>query len=126
MRKQILTLVGILVGVVSFAQSGHIMQGVGAVNMSMGRAATAQPLDVNGTIQWKPTALSAFDGKMASLSVGTFFSSPELSSSYGSMSGTIQDEHATSIMPAIAYVWSKLDCKHTFNSFNFWFSNWCS
>ena len=29
-----------------FSQAGHIMQGVGAVNMSMGGAATAQPLDI--------------------------------------------------------------------------------
>jgi len=123
MKKQFLTIIGILIGLISFAQSGHVMQGIGAVNMSMGGAATAQPLDINGAIQWNPAALSVFDGKAVSLSVGAFFSSPELTSSLpagmmgaGSpaVSGTIEDEHATSIMPAIAYVWSKPNSKHTF------------
>ena len=31
-----------------YGQAGHVMQGVGAVNMSMGGAATAQPLDISG------------------------------------------------------------------------------
>ena len=123
MRKQLLTILGILVGVLSFAQSGHIMQGVGAVNMSMGGAATAQPLDINGAILWNPAAISAFDDKIASLSVGAFFASPELSSSLpanamqpGSpaVSGTTKDELGTSILPALAYVWSKPNSKHTF------------
>ena len=64
-----------------YAQSGHIMQGVGAVNMSMGGASTAQPLDISGTMQWNPAALSVFDTKEIKLDVGLFFSSPELSSS---------------------------------------------
>ncbi|MDC9724145.1 MAG: hypothetical protein PSN34_15435 [Urechidicola sp.] len=34
----------------AFAQTGHLMQGVGAVNMSMGGAATAQPLDISGAM----------------------------------------------------------------------------
>ena len=33
------------------AQAGHIMQGIGAVNMSMGGAATGNPLDINGALQ---------------------------------------------------------------------------
>ena len=114
MRKQLITIISILIGLVSFAQSGHIMQGIGAVNMSMGGAATAQPLDINGAIQWNPATLSSFEGKTLSLSVGAFFSSPELSSSFGPMNGTTIDEHSTSIMPALAYVWSKPNSKHTF------------
>jgi len=123
MKKQFLTIIGIIIGLVSFAQSGHIMQGVGAVNMSMGGAATAQPLDINGAILWNPATLSSFNDKIISVSAGAFFSSPELSSSMpanmmwaGSpaVSGTIKDEHGTSIMPALAYVWSKPKSKHTF------------
>ena len=123
MKKQCLTILGILISSIMFAQSGHIMQGVGAVNMSMGGAATAQPLDINGAILWNPAAISAFDNKIISLSAGAFFSSPQLSSSIPAgmlgeempgVSGTIEDELGTSILPAIAYVWGKPESKHTF------------
>ena len=40
------------------------MQGVGSVNMSMGGASTAQPLDISGALQWNPASISAFDSKI--------------------------------------------------------------
>ena len=55
------------------------MQGVGAVNMSMGGAATAQPLDINGAIHWNPATLSNFNGKILSVSanaVSSLFATP--------------------------------------------------
>lgn len=91
--------------------------------MSMGGAATAQPLDISGAMQWNPAALSVFDSKSVKLDVGLFFSSPELSSSLpadmlfeGSpaVHGTTKDDRGTSIMPALAMVWGKPDSKHTF------------
>ena len=115
-----------------FSQAGHIMQGVGAVNMSMGGASTAQPLDISGAMQWNPATLSTFDNKIFKLDVGLFFSSPELSSSLpaGAMwsagdfgpgspasppvSGTTKDDRGMSPMPAIAMVWGKEGSKHTF------------
>jgi len=106
-----------------FAQSGHIMQGAGAVNMSMGGAATAQPTDINGALLWNPAAISAFNKKIISVNVGAFFASPELSSSLpagmmgpGSpaVSGTTKDDKGVSPMPALAMVWGKEDSKHTF------------
>jgi len=57
-----------------FSQAGHIMQGIGAVNMSMGGASTAQPLDISGAMQWNPATLSAFDSKILKLDVGLFLS----------------------------------------------------
>ena len=63
MRK-LLRLVVILFTTATFAQAGHIMQGVGAVNMSMGGASTAQPLDISGALQWNPAAISVFDSKI--------------------------------------------------------------
>jgi len=125
MKKQLITLSLLFISYAFFAQSGHIMQGVGAVNMAMGGAATAQPLDINGAILWNPAAIAAFDDKIISLSAGAFFSSPELSSSLSenmmwmgspAVSGKIEDEHGTSIMPALAFVWSKPDSKHTFGA----------
>ncbi|RED47389.1 OmpP1/FadL family transporter [Seonamhaeicola aphaedonensis] len=106
-----------------FSQAGHIMQGVGAVNMSMGGASTAQPLDISGAIQWNPATLSTFDGKIIKLDIGLFFSSPELSSSLPpgmlgagapAVSGTTQDDRGMSPMPALAMVWGNESSKHTF------------
>lgn len=103
------------------------MQGVGAVNMSMGGAATAQPLDINGALQWNPAAISVFDGKEISLSIGAFFSDPTLNSTVPEFdafgvptgnffSGTTNDDRGTSIMPALAFVWGKENSKHTFGA----------
>lgn len=117
-----------------FSQAGHIMQGVGAVNMSMGGASTAQPLDISGAMQWNPAALSTFNSKILKLDVGLFFSSPELSSTLppnmlwqpgdfgpgapGSpqVNGTTKDDRGMSPMPAIAMVWGKEGSKHTFGA----------
>ena len=48
MLNKLSKLVFLLFTSVAIAQTGHLMQGVGAVNMSMGGAATAQPLDISG------------------------------------------------------------------------------
>ncbi|WP_142783679.1 OmpP1/FadL family transporter [Changchengzhania lutea] len=115
----------LLFSTAAIAQSGHIMQGVGAVNMSMGSAATAQPLDISGALHWNPAAISTFDDKILKLDVGLFFSSPELSSSLPAgmlgpgapgVSGTTKDDRGTSIMPNLGYLWGKEGSKHTFGA----------
>ena len=103
----------------AMAQTGHLMQGVGAVNMSMGGAATAQPLDISGAMQWNPAALSVFDGTKLKLDIGAFFSSPTLYSTVptpdgGLFSGSTEDDRGTSPMPALAVAWGQEDSKHTF------------
>ena len=90
------------------------MQGVGSVNMSMGGASTAQPLDISGALQWNPASISTFDEKILKFDIGLFFSSPELSSTFGPFSGTTEDDRGLSPMPALAMVWGKPDSKHTF------------
>lgn len=114
MKKQIFMYCMLFISSAIFSQAGHIMQGVGAVNMSMGGAATAQPLDINGALQWNPAAISAFSGREVSLSAGLFFSDPTLKSSFGPFSGETADDRGTSIMPALAFVWGKEGSKHTF------------
>lgn len=125
MKSKILQIILILISSSVFSQAGHIMQGVGAVNMSMGGASTAQPLDISGALQWNPASISAFDSKIIKLDVGMFFSSPELSSTVPVfdntgmptgqfVTGTTKDERAASPMPALAMVWGKEDSKHTF------------
>lgn len=100
------------------AQTGHIMQGIGAQNMSMGGAATAQPLDINGALHWNPAGISAFNTKIFSANAGLFFSSPEVTSTVptpgGPMTGVTKDDRGVSIMPALAMVWGKKNSNHTF------------
>ena len=132
MKTTFLKLFVLLFSTAMFSQAGHIMQGVGAVNMSMGGAATAQPLDISGAIHWNPAALSTFDDKIIRFDIGAFFSSPELNSSLPSgmlyqagdfgpgspaspaVYGTTKDDRGVSPMPALAMVWGKPDSKHTF------------
>jgi long-chain fatty acid transport protein len=123
MKKILLQLCFSLFAIAAFGQAGHIMQGVGAVNMSMGGAATGQPLDISGALQWNPAAISTFDNTIIKLDIGLFFSSPELSSSLPAgmlgpgapaVSGTTQDDRGISPMPALAVVWGNADSKHTF------------
>jgi long-chain fatty acid transport protein len=118
----------LLFSTLAFSQAGHIMQGVGSVNMSMGGASTAQPLDISGALQWNPAAISVFDDKIIRFDIGMFFSSPELRSTApefdntgtptgNSFSGTTEDDRGVSPMPALAMVWGKEDSKHTFGAF---------
>lgn len=101
-----------------FGQAGHIMQGIGAVNMSMGGAATGQPLDINGALHWNPAGISVFDGLNLSANAGLFFSSPELKSTVptqqGPFSGVTEDDRGISVMPALAAVYGGAESKHTF------------
>ena len=125
MRIHSLTFVALLFSVKLFGQTGHILQGVGAKNMSMGGASTAQPIDISGALQWNPASISTFDGQIFKLDLGLFFSSPKLYSTVPEFnnlgqptgnffSGSTDDARGTSILPSIAYVWGKVDSKHTY------------
>ncbi len=127
MRKTFLNFSFLIFATAALAQSGHIMQGVGAVNMSMGGAATAQPLDISGALQWNPAAISTFDEKILKFDIGLFFSSPQLNSTVPEFdgtgqptgnffSGTTADDRGISPMPALAMVWGKEGSKHTFGA----------
>ena len=125
--KKIIIILGLgMLPVILFAQTGHLMQGIGAANMSMGGASTAQPLDINGALQWNPAAISAFDKKILSVNAGLFFSSPSLSStvptSEGPFTGVTKDDRGASVMPALAMVWGKKNSKHTFEQFSIGFA----
>ena len=107
----------------AFAQTGHLMQGVGAVNMSMGGAATGQPVDISGAMQWNPASLSAFDGSKLKFDLGMFKGTPTLYSSLpanamgeGSppVSGATESELGYNPMPALAFSWGREDSKSTF------------
>ena len=132
MLQKSIKLFFILLSSLAVAQTGHLMQGVGAVNMSMGGAATAQPLDISGAMQWNPAALSVFDGSILKIDVGMFKGTPTLYSSLpaGAMwsegdfgpgapaspptTGSTESELGYMPMPALAFAWGKEDSKHTF------------
>jgi long-chain fatty acid transport protein len=127
MKKILLQFCFLIFSTFAFSQAGHIMQGVGAFNMSMGGASTAQPLDISGALQWNPASISAFNDKIIKLDMGLFFSSPELYSTVPELnssgqptgnfySGTTKDDRGVSPMPALAMVWGKEGSKHTFGA----------
>ncbi len=127
MKAYFLRLCFLLIATATYSQAGHIMQGVGAVNMSMGGAATGKPIDISGAIQWNPASISTFDEKIIKFDIGLFFSSPELSSTVPEFddtgmptgnffSGTTEDDRGVSPLPAIAMVWGKEDSRHTFGA----------
>ena len=103
------------------------MQGVGSFNMSMGGASTGQPLDISGALQWNPASITVFDETIARFDIGLFFSAPELSSvvpEFDQMgqptgnffSGSTKDDKSASPMPALGFVWSNPDSKHTWGA----------
>ena len=124
MQNYLLKLFFLLFAAASYSQAGHIMQGVGAVNMSMGGAATGQPLDISGALHWNPAAISSFEENSVKFDIGLFFSSPELSSTvpeFDSMgmptgnffSGTTEDDRGISPLPNLAFVWASPESKHS-------------
>jgi len=132
MLNKLSKLVFLLFTTFAFAQTGHLMQGVGAVNMSMGGASTAQPLDISGAMHWNPAALSVFDGSILKFDIGAFEGVPVITSSLPSgamwpadaffpgspasppVTGTTDSELGWMPMPALAFAWGKEDSKHTF------------
>jgi len=125
MKKSILKICFLFAATTAFSQAGHIMQGAGAFNMSMGGASTGNALDITGALQWNPASISAFDENILKFDIGLFFSSPELSSSLPAgalgpgapaVSGTTEDDRGISPMPAFAMVWGSADSKHTFGA----------
>ena len=86
MKTTFIKLIVLLFSLGLYAQTGHIMQGVGSINMSMGGASTAQPLDISGAMHWNPAAISVFDDKILKFDLGLFFS---CQGSYHNISNTL-------------------------------------
>ena len=77
MRNFLLKFFFTLFAMAAYSQAGHIMQGVSSVNMSMGGAATGQPIDISGALHWNPASISSFEENSMRFDLGLFFSSPE-------------------------------------------------
>lgn len=127
MKQLIIFCISILVVTLTsaHAQVGHVMQGIGSVNMSMGGAATGQPTDISGALQWNPATITTFNSNVVKLDMGLFFSAPELSSSvpeFGAdgqptgniFSGKTMDDRGLSVMPSLSAVWGSEGSRHKF------------
>jgi long-chain fatty acid transport protein len=118
MKRSILFLSFAFCAFTAFAQTGHLMQGIGAFNMSMGGASTGQALDINGALQWNSAAISKFDKTVITVDVGLMFSSPTLYSTVttqdGSTSGSTDSELGPAPLPSLAVVFGRKESKHTF------------
>lgn len=125
MKTNLFTFFTLIFSIVVCGQNGHVLQGVGSVNWSMGGAATGQPIDIAGALQWNPAAISVFDDTSIKLDIGLFSTASDLFSSVPEfdsngmptgnfISGTTQGDRPSVPLPSLAFVYGKPDCKHTF------------
>ena len=119
MKKKILTIMLAMATSFAFAQTGHLMQGIGAFNMSMGGASTGQPLDIDGALQWNPASISVFHKRIMTFDIGLMSSSPTIYSTVptqtgNAISGSTADDKGISPLPSFAMVFGKENTKHTF------------
>ncbi len=118
--KHILLLIGLGLTFQLYAQTGHVLQGSGPVNFSMGGAATALPLDVTGALQWNPASITAFRATEIAASAAYFTAAPSVYSKanipdgqggFFPVEGVTEDERGASILPTLAVVFAKEDSK---------------
>ena len=118
-RRVVLALVGaFFVSTSSWAQNGHLLLGVGAVNSSMGGAGTAVPIEVIGALHLNPALLVDLVGEnQVGFSVNLFKDSPQATATFsGSRVGAPPDgAYLTSgstepgVIPAIGFSYHPKD-----------------
>ena len=121
MKRLLLSLSFALAGSFLWAQTGNLMQGAGAVNISMGGASTGQALDATGALLWNPASASAFDKKTVAFDMGILSQSPSLyynssGSSWGGGSGVdkvTKDDKGITIVPSLSMIFGNKSGKHT-------------
>ncbi|MCB0520488.1 MAG: outer membrane protein transport protein [Saprospiraceae bacterium] len=105
------------------AQTGHVLQGAGASNFSMGGAATAMPADILGSLQWNPASITALDRSGVALSAAYFTAAPEVyakvlqpdgQGGFITIEGTTKDKMGASILPTIGAVIKGPESKFAF------------
>lgn len=112
--KNLLVILFTIFSISLWSQTGHVLQGSGAVNFSMGGASTALPVDVLGALQWNPASITAFDQSEVGLSVAYFTAAPSLYAKSGMVEGTTEDEMGASPLPSLGAVFAKPDSKFAF------------
>ncbi len=92
---------------------GVMLRGVGAVNESMGGAATACPLDAAGAINWNPASLSGLKQNEISFGFGMVIPNSTVSSSLVNQdgvtvaSGSTNGQAGSIPAPNMAFVWRR-------------------
>jgi len=89
------------------AQTGHVVNGVGAVNQSMGGTGTGNPLDASSAIQWNPAAITGL--KNSEVEFGFELLNPDSSirssvSRPFKMAGSTSSDTGISTIPSIGLV----------------------
>lgn len=121
--KNLLVILFTIFSISLWSQTGHVLQGSGAVNFSMGGASTALPVDVLGALQWNPASISVFEQSEVGLSVAYFTAAPSLYAKVNmpdgqggvmTVEGTTEDEMGASPLPSLGAVFAMPDSKFTF------------
>ncbi|MGL6196014.1 MAG: OmpP1/FadL family transporter, partial [Thermoguttaceae bacterium] len=89
-----------------FAQ-GVMLRGVGAINESMGGAATACPLDSAGAINWNPASISGLKQNEMSFGLGLILPETSVSSTVGATTGYTKGEAGVVPVPTMSMVWRR-------------------
>ena len=86
-------------------QSGHVLDGIGPVDQSMGGATTALPLDAIGSIHRNPAAILGLPSSEIALGMGAFSPSVDLSSTIpGVGSGSTGSDGDIAPLPCMGFV----------------------
>ncbi len=94
---------------ISYGQ-GVFLRGAGAINESMGGAATAAPIDALGALQWNPASISGLKQNEIAFSAGLVLPSTSLSTTHGSIDG----QPGAALAPSMGLVWRQPCSKWTY------------
>ena len=94
---------------------GLAISGVGAINLSMGGAATAAPIDAAGALHWNPATISGLWTSEISFGIGLAMPTEEVRSSvdFFGLSGSTRGEPGVSPIPHVAWVEKRNDSRWT-------------
>lgn len=93
----------------ALAQTGHTLDGVGAVNQGMAGVATALPIDASGAINWNPAAITGIDCCQLQFSMEMFKPTLTIDSTVpdgfgGFISGATDSDLGVSAIPSFAFI----------------------
>lgn len=110
----------------SFAQVGHTLSGVGAVDQSWSGAGTANPQDFMSALYWNPGSITRFDGTRVALGIQFLMPTSDLNSSVDAgafgpqfgppvdMAGLTESEAGPFPIPAVGFVKNLRDSPITY------------
>lgn len=105
----------LVLGGLSQAQMGHVLNGVGPVNQSMAGASTALPIDASGALQWNPGAISGLKHNAFAFGFELLKPNTSVKSSVmgGALSGSSSSDAGESAIPSFGMVYHVPDSPWT-------------